>query len=345
MVFGFACTGTLLEMIHTPAAIRQDCLYYLLIYTAGMPFVFFYNIANGIFTAMGDSRTPFFFLAFSSVANILVDMLFAGAFGWGVPGLAAATVLCQGISCIWACAVLRGRLKDMQEEEKPEWFSRKLFRKLLIVSLPSIAQQVFVCVANIIIQGQVNPFGEGVIAGFTSALRLNMLALSCLMAVSNGLSAFVAQNVGAGKYDRIRQGMKAAIGMGCLFAIPFILLYEFGGGVCIRLFMEQDATYEAIRMGIWMLRCLSPFYFAICIKIVVDGAFRGVGSMVPFMISTMADLFLRVILVAWLTGIFAERGVGMAWGASWVLGMLLSVILFKSGVWKRALHFLITEEE
>ena len=139
--------------------------------------------------------------------------------------------------------------------------------------------------------------------------------------------------------------MKAAIGMGCLFAIPFIFLYEFGGAFCIRLFMESDATQDAIRMGVWMLKDLSPFYIAICIKIVVDGAFRGVGSMVPFMISTMADLFLRVVLVAVLTGMFAERGVGMAWGASWVLGMLLSVILFKSGIWKRSLHFLVKEGE
>ncbi len=163
------CTD-LLELIHTPEDILPDSKLYLDIYILGLPFVFYYNVATGIFSALGDSKTPFYFLAASSLSNIAVDILFVTAFRMGVAGVAWATFLCQGVSCVLAVVVVFRRFRTIETEKKPALFSWVLLKKIAVVAIPSILQQSFISVGNIIIQGVINTFGSSVIAGYSATL-------------------------------------------------------------------------------------------------------------------------------------------------------------------------------
>ena len=208
MVFGMACCGLLLHLIHTPEEILADSSLYLDIYILGLPFLFFYNIATGIFSALGDSKTPFFFLAVSSTSNILADILFVAVFDMGISGVAWATFLCQGASCLLAVTVVLRRLSDFSTEGKIPVFSMEIFRKITAVAVPSILQQGFISVGNIIIQGAVNGCGVGVTAGYSAAVKLNNLVITSFTTLGNGMSNYTAQNIGAGMTARVRDGLR-----------------------------------------------------------------------------------------------------------------------------------------
>lgn len=170
MAAGTLTCDKLLLLINTPAETLADSKLYLDIYIWGLPFVFFYNISTGIFSALGDSRTPFIFLAFSSIANIAVDILFVTAFAMGVAGVAWATFLCQGVSCVLALAAVLGRLRGLKTEGKPALFSFPILKQITFIAVPSILQQSFISVGNIVIQGVINNFGTGVMAGYPQRL-------------------------------------------------------------------------------------------------------------------------------------------------------------------------------
>ena len=178
MVFGLLGGGWLLRLIHTPQELMADSLLYLNIYVLGLPFVFFYNLSTGIFSAMGDSKTPFWFLAASSTANIAVDILFVTAFRMGVAGVAWATFLCQGVSCVLALVVIMRRLRRIETPERPARFNRIILQKFMRIAIPSVLQQSFISVGNIIIQSVINGFGGGVIAGYAAGVKLNNLVIT-----------------------------------------------------------------------------------------------------------------------------------------------------------------------
>ena len=208
MVFGLLGGGWLLRLIHTPQELMADSLLYLNIYVLGLPFVFFYNLSTGIFSAMGDSKTPFWFLAASSTANIAVDILFVTAFRMGVAGVAWATFLCQGVSCVLALAVIMRRLRRIETPDRPARFNRIILQKFVRIAIPSVLQQSFISVGNIIIQSVINGFGGGVIAGYAAGVKLNNLVITSFTTLCNGISNYTAQNLGAGKKDRMRKGVK-----------------------------------------------------------------------------------------------------------------------------------------
>ena len=335
MLFGFAFTRAILMQIHTPTEILDDSLLYLKIYTAGMPFVFFYNVATGIFSAMGDSKTPLYFLAFSSITNILVDILFVKAFDMGVAGVAWATFLCQGISCVLALIALRKRLKSIPSEGEFQMFSWNLLGKITKIAIPSILQQSFISVGNIVVQGIINGFGASVIAGFTAAIKLNNIAISLFTAAANGMSTFTAQNFGAGKMERIKRGYHSGLLLNVILVIPLTLAFLCIGNILVGVFM-QDGSGQAMDTGIQFLRIVSPFYIVVSTKIMSDGILRGSGAVKLFMISTFADLFLRVGLAAILALMLGILGVWISWPIGWTTGMILSVCMYRKGDWKNA---------
>ena len=317
----------MLGLIHTPAEIMADSRLYLLIYMLGLPFLFFYNIATGIFSAMGDSRTPFVFLAFSSIANILVDYLFVRFLAMGVAGVAWATFLCQGVSCILAIVVIFKRLSQMVSEKKPRIFSLHIFGQIAAVAVPSILQQSFVSVGNIIIQSLINGYGAPVIAGYAAAIKLNNLVITSLTTLANGISNFASQNLGAGKYERIHSGFKAGLKMVFLLCIPIVIVYVLWGRWFVYLFMENQKGL-AMDTGIQILRILSPFYFVVSVKLVADGALRGTSRMVQFMVSTFTDLILRVVLATVFSGAFGVIGIWCAWPVGWSVGTAVSLFFY-----------------
>lgn len=319
----------LLQLINTPDDIMSDSKLYLDIYVLGLPFVFYYNVATGIFSALGDSKTPFIFLAFSSTANIAVDILFVTAFKMGVSGVAWATFLCQGVSCVLAVITVFKRLAGIKTTEKARIFSKRIFVKIASVAIPSILQQSFISVGNIVIQGVINTFGSGVIAGYSASVKLNNMIITSLTTLGNGISNFSAQNLGAGKPTRIRQGFKAGIKLVWCICLPVAVLYFFFGKVLVGIFIDNP-TQDAVNTGVIFLRILAPFYFVVSLKLVSDGVLRGVGMMGKFMAATFTDLILRVVLAVILSKCLGSIGIWIAWPIGWTVSMVMSVIFYKT---------------
>ncbi len=328
MLFGVLFCGNLLKLIKTPSAILDDSKLYLDIYIYGLPFMFFYNMATGIFSALGDSKTPFIFLAVSSVTNIFVDIIFVKAFNMGIAGVAWATFICQGISAVLAVIVVFIRLSKIKVLQRCPLFSFIILVKLLKIAIPSILQQSFISIGNIIIQSVINEFGAGTIAGYSAAVKLNNLVITSFTTLANGISNFTAQNLGAGKSERIRDGFKAGLKMVWIISIPLVLLYFFAGKQLLYLFLDNP-TNTAIHTGITFLCILSPFYFVVSTKLVADGILRGAGLMSRFMITTFTDLILRVVLAIILSKQFGSTGIWCAWPIGWSIATTLSVIFYK----------------
>ena len=330
MTGGLLLGGTLLNMLRTPPELLADSALYLNIYTLGLPFLFFYNVSNGIFSALGDSRTPFLFLALSSSANILIDILFVKFFGMGVAGVAWATFLCQGLSCVLAVFTVFRRMRSLPDDkEMARLFSGPLLRQIVVIAVPSALQQSFVSVGNLIIQGLINGFGSGVMAGYSAAVKLNNLVITSFTTLANGISNYTAQNIGAGRQERVREGLKAGLKMVWTLCVPFFALYFFAGETFVRFFMD-DPTAPALSAGVLFLRILSPFYFVVAAKLAADGVLRGAGLMRPFMIATFTDLLLRVALAALLSRTsLGSAGIWTAWPVGWIVATVLSLLFYR----------------
>ena len=335
MVVGLAFGTGLLELIRTPEEVMADSALYLSIYIYGLPFVFFYNVSTGFFSALGDSRTPFIFLACSSTSNILADILFVTAFEMGVAGVAWATFLCQGISCVLAVLVVFRRLGKMHTEKTAKIFSWPLFRKFAVIAVPSILQQSFISVGNILIQGVINSFGTGVMAGYSAAVKLNNLVITSFTTLANGVSNYTAQNIGAGKLQRVRSGFQAGIRMVWSLCVPLVLLYFFAGRYLVGFFIDTP-TETAITTGVQYLRILSPFYFVVSSKLVADGILRGSSLMGRFMASTFTDLVLRVVLAYALSAAMGSAlGIWCAWPIGWSVATCMSILFYLRGPWRK----------
>lgn len=333
MAVGMFGSYWLLHLIQTPGELFADSKLYLNIYLLGLPFVFFYNIATGIFSALGDSKTPFYFLAVSSTTNIGVDILFVTAFDMGVAGVAWATFLCQGASCILAMTVVFRRLLRIPTEGKIPLFDLGLLKRIITIAVPSILQQSFISIGNIVIQGIINGFGAPVIAGYSAAVKLNNLVITSFTTLGNGISNYTAQNIGAGKLPRVKSGFHAGLKLVWCLSVPLFLLYFFGGSIVLRMFMDTP-TKLALETGIIYLKILSPFYFMISAKLVADGILRGAGMMNKFMIATFTDLILRVTLAFLLSKTsLASTGIWLAWPIGWAVATFLSIQFYRKGPW------------
>ena len=334
LVGTLGCDG-LLRLINTPENVFADSKLYLDIYILGLPFVFFYNVATGIFSALGDSKTPFIFLAASSTSNIFMDILFVTAFKMGVAGVAWATFLCQGVSCVLAVLFVLRRLRGVETDEKSALFSFPLFCRIAAIAVPSILQQSFISVGNIVIQGVINSFGSGVMAGYSASVKLNNLVITSLTTLGNGISNFTAQNIGAGKMERVRSGFKAGLKLVWMLCLPIVALYLLGGRMLVNIFMNEPSE-AAMASGVQFLRIVSPFYFVVSCKLVSDGVLRGAGLMKEFMVATFTDLILRVGLAIALSKALGAVGVWCAWPIGWSISMVMSVIFYRRGPWEKA---------
>lgn len=330
MGVGLIFCDTLLGLMNTPSNIFADSKLYLDIYIYGLPFVFLYNVATGIFSALGDSKTPFIFLACSSLSNIGMDILFVTKLGMRVDGVAWATFLCQGVSCVLALVVVFFRLRKIPVEEPVPLWSWDLLKRISVIAIPSILQQSFISFGNILIQSVINSFGSEVIAGYSAAVKLNNMVITSITTVGNGISNYTAQNIGAKKEERVLEGFKAGIQMVWIICIPLVIAYMCFSKNLIHIFMDtSDLT--ALNTGVVFLRILSPFYFVVSAKLVADGILRGSGSMKKFMIATFTDLVLRVAFakIFSLTSLGAN-GIWFAWPIGWSVSAVMSLYFYLS---------------
>ncbi len=335
-VIGLILSPAILNALNTPANLYNDSAAYLNIYTLGLVFLFVYNTCTGIFTAMGDSKTPLYFLIFSSVFNAVLDFILVKYTSLGVSGAAWATFLSQGIACALSFVFLIIKFKKITSVKAP-LFSLEILKKILFVAIPSILQQSFVSIGNIFIQGLVNTFEEVVVAGFSAAGKLNTFTITSLTALGNSMSSYTAQNIGADKPERIKTGVKYLYLISFMITLPLFITFFFFPELMMKIFVNSN-DIEIINSGVTFLRIVSPFYLFISIKLIIDGVLRGSGVMKMFMISTFSDLLLRVVLCYVLSTYLNEMGIWISWPAGWLLATAISCVFYFTGIWKKKIH-------
>lgn len=324
---GYLFCPWMMEIIHTPAEIFNEGTLYLKIYVYGLTFLLLYNVCTGVFTALGDSRTPLYFLMGSSVGNILLDYWFVAGLQMGVAGVAWATFIAQGISAILALLTLAVRLSKI-EGTRIRLFDFTIFSQITAISVPSIMQQSVLSIGNLFVQDIVNQFGPSVIAGYSAAIKLNTFAINSFMSLGSCLSGYTAQNLGAGKQERLPVGFRTGVKLSLIAAVPFFILYFGFGRQMMTLFLEGNSTV-AIQAGREFLKIVSPLYFMISIKLMTDGIIRGAGAMSYFVIATIPDLILRIVMGRFLSGYFGSTGIWMAWPFGWIVTFVLTIIFYR----------------
>lgn len=336
---GILFSAPILGMLNTPDNVFDDSCLYLNIYALGIPFLFFYNVCNGVFAALGDSKTPLWLLIGSSVGNIALDLISVIILDMGIAGVAWATFAAQGVSSVTAFFILNARLKKLRSDDKPLLFSREMLGKIGSVAVPSILQQSFVSVGNLFIQGIINSYGTSAMAGYSAAIKLNTFVVTSVATMSNGMASFTAQNIGAGKLDRVVSGFRTSVVMSACVSLPISVLYLVFGGRLVGLFMDSPDG-AAISIGYGFLLIVAPFYFAVTAKLNCDAVLKGAGAMIFFVITTFTDLILRVVLAYIFSGPLGMGldGVWWSWPVGWCTSAALSVIFYFFGGWKKHAH-------
>lgn len=334
---GVLLSGSFMRLVDTPENIFADGCVYLMIYTGGFVFLFLYNVVTGIWSSLGDSKTPLYLLIASSVVNIVLDCIFIIPLKMGVAGAAWATFAAQGAACVLSLILLFRRLRSMNIKGGKR-FSRRALAEIGKVAVPSVLQQSFISVGNLFIQYMVNSFdSSAIVAGYSAAIKLNTFAITCFTTIGNGMSGFTAQNIGAKKPERIKQGFRSVVIFGMSAAAVFFLLFFLLSEGLLSLFMNEESSQLAMETGVTFLRIVTPFYFVVCMKLLCDGVLRGSESMGCFMAATFTDLILRVILAAILKGFMGVDGIWTSWPIAWTIAAVMSFVFYKSGIWSRKL--------
>ena len=221
----------------------------------------------------------------------------------------------------------------IESKEKVPVFDLQILKQIIMIAVPSTLQQSFISLGNIAIQSIINGFGAPVMAGYSAAVKLNNLVITSFTTLGNGISNYTAQNLGAGKLSRIKQGFHVGIRLVWMLSFPLFLLYFFGGNIVLKLFIEEP-TELAMQTGIAYLKILSPFYFVVSAKLVADGILRGAGKMKHFMTSTFTDLILRVLLAfCFSKTALGATGIWCAWPIGWCVATMLSIRFYHHGPW------------
>ena len=322
---GLVLSPAVLRWLDVPEDLFALTVTYMRVYILAFPFQFIYDISNGVLTGMGNSRLPLLFLVLSSVCHIVLDLVFVALGNAGVSALAWATVLSQFIAAALALWTLR-RFMARIPDRTPR-FSAPLLKRILALGIPSMLQHMFMSLGQLAMQSIINGYGTVVLAGYSVVFRLNGIVINTLMALSNALSGFIAQNKGADKPERIRQGIRISLVLGYAFSALVIAVLFLCGERLIALFLSEETERAAvIAAGMGFIRVVVPFYLLVCLKIVCDGALRGLGAMTAFMLATLSDAVVRVFAGAPFSARWGITGVWAVWPVAWLFGTVLSAL-------------------
>lgn len=336
IIFGILITPASLRLINTPDDIFSDSSLYLRFYCGGLLFTYLYNVITSIFQSLGNSKTPLYFLIFSTVLNIILDIIFVGPCKMEVLGLALGTFIAQGIAMTLSLLFLLLSIKKaLHTEEKEILFNNKILKDILIIAIPSIIQGATISVGNFFIQRKINSYGSDLIAGYGAAYKICYVVVNIYGAYSNAISNYTSQNIGAGKLYRVKEGFKWSLLICVIFSFVMSLIFVLIPDILLMIFMDSDASTTSIEMGRYFIYIVAPFFIFMGLKIPSDGVLKGAKDMRSFMIATFADLIIRIVLSYALSYPFGYKGIFSAWPIGWAVGALISVTMYKVGRWKR----------
>lgn len=334
-ILGFVVNPTVLRLLKTPDNIMADAVSYLQIYFVGLPFMFMYNILSANFNALGRSKIPLFLLIFSSILNIVLDLWMVGSLKMGVAGAAVATVIAQGIAAVVSFAILMRLLSTYEVEGKVQRFRSDMFFTGVKVAIPSIVQQSIVSIGMLLTQSAVNQFGSSALAGYSAGTRLESLCIVPMIATGNAMSTFTAQNLGAGKPERVRQGYHAAYGIIIGFGVLLIAVSQLFYVPIISAFVEQGESAVAFETGTDYFRFIGFFFSFLGFKAITDGILRGAGDIKVYMLANLINLAIRVAVAQLCSPIWGIELIWYAVPMGWTANYLISYLWYRTGNWKR----------
>lgn len=329
-IVGYVFTKPMLELIGTPDDVLPLAVSYMQIYFLGGIPVVMYNMGAGIFRAMGDSRSPFYFLIASCLTNIVLDLLFVGVFGMNVEGAAIATVISQILSMSLIFITLMRRKDSTRLRIRKIAFDRTLLRQMLMIGFPAGIQSIMYTISNLIIQAAINQYGTDTAAAWAGWSKLDQIFWMFINAFSIAITTFVGQNFGAGKIDRARKGVLTVTIMAAASTLAIEAGYFLVGRYGLMLFITDSAVLE---IGVSIMKYIVPWYITYIAIELLSGAIRGVGkSLIPTLISVFGICVLRIVWIYVSPAINPTLfGVLFSYPFSWVVTSLLFIIYYFRG--------------
>lgn len=315
-----------LKLMNIPDVLLKDARTYVAIVAYGLAAMMGYNLLAGVLRSLGDSRTPLYFLIIATVANVLLALLFILYFGWGVPGSAIALVIAQGLSVVLCLLYIHRRLPILHLT-RADWHWDKHFAwEHLCMGLPMAGQFSVMGLGMLLIQSVCNSFGPTTIAGFTAAMRVEQLALQPMISFGLAMAVFAAQNFGAHKFSRIRDGVQKCSYLSMAFGLSAAVAIYFFSPQIIGIFIESTNT-EVIQDAESYLKLSVPFYFFLSQLFVYRGAVQGMGVAIVPLISAFIELSMRTGAAMYLAKLWGFRGICYASPIAWVAA---SIFLFSA---------------
>jgi putative MATE family efflux protein len=332
MIIGIAATPAILRWMGTPDSVIDSSILYFRIFFAGSLGASLYNMGCGILRAVGDSRRPLYFLIVASVLNILLDLLFVAKFHWGVAGAAFATIVSQFLSAILTILTLMRTNNAYRVCLRKIRFHWKQLRQIVNIGLPSAIQNAIVSFSNVVVQSNINSFGDIAMAGCGAYMKVDGFAILPVMSFSMAITTFVGQNMGAKEYERVKKGSDFGILASMITVQALACLVIVFAPQIIKVFNGEP---EVIAYGARMAKCLGPFYFLAAVSHGVAGALRGAGiSKIPMFVIVICWCVLRVAWLAALVPLTQDIGVVFfGYPVTWFASALILLIYYKKADW------------
>lgn len=330
---GIALAGPILRLLQVPADAFPMAHTYVVIIMAGILGSMGYNCNSGILQGLGNSRTPLLFLAISCVINIVLDLVFVLVFHMGVAGVALATIIAQACSWIFGIFYINKNHPELHIRPLSFTFDRKLAGRVLRLGAPIGLQQALFSIGTLAMQRLVNGYGTDFVAGFNGANKLDTFAFMPIQSFATATTTFVGQNIGAGRFDRVRQGARSSLVLSCGAGIVAAVFLIPLGPFMMQLFSQSPGVIDA---GMAYLNRIMPFYWMLAIMFVLNSVMRGAGEMMVPMISSLAGLWLiRVPAAYFLATNFGRDSMYFCYALGWVPAIAIAWGFYLTGRWKR----------
>ena len=340
-IFMWIYAEPLLYFVNTPPEIVPMGVAYLRFYFLGSVPIFLYNALGSVYTALGNSKTPLKFLLISSVANVILDLIFIIYFRWGVAGAAAATAISQLLAMVLALSDIPKLLSafpvQKTEEGRSVFFDGKLMLTMLRFALPSALQQSIVSVGSVVVQATINSFGSAVMAGTAAASKVINLAIAIPINYSNAYAGFVGQNMGAGKAERIWPGLKSSLICCGVISLGMTAVLSRYAEPIIRMFLSDTEadTLRALQVGTEYIRVVGACLVVFAAYMLVKATFKGSGDMSWFILTTLLSFFIRLVVTVGFAGKFGVDVIWWGFNLGWIISLLVAVLRYVQGGWKK----------
>lgn len=331
---GMMMVGPMLRLMGTPDDVMPEATTYLRIYFAGVIGLMFYNMGAGILRAVGDSRRPLYFLIFSAVTNIILDLVFVVLFRMGVAGVAYATIIAQFLSALlvlWTLTREKGSYKIVWKKVR---IAKDMLGKIVKIGFPSALQMAITSFSNVFVQSYINEFGSACMAGWSSYGKIDKFCMLPIQSVSLAITTFVGQNLGANQLERAKKGSTIALGMSVAMTIIIMIPIMIFATPLVALF-NQDV--EVLEFGSMFLRLMMPFFVCCCANQVYAGSLRGAGdTKAPMIIMMSCFIVFRQIylfIISRLTDSVIWVALGYPFG--WILCSITIYLYYRFSRWDK----------